>query len=310
MIKRVVEVASPARLSVRHRQLVVTRTEQPEASVPCEDLGVLVVDHPQVTYTHGVFTTLAEAGAVVVLCGADHLPSGMCLPVEGHYEMAARLAVQLEASLPLRKGLWKATVQAKLRQQAVLLDLCGLEGAGLREMAKRVHSGDPDNLEAQGARRYWPVLLGPEFRRQREGAPPNHLLNYGYIVFRSAMARALTAAGLLPVLGIHHHDRRNAFALADDLLEPYRPIVDWRVRQLVQGGGGLNPELERPLRAALLGLFNETVQMGEERMPLMLAFHTTAVSLVKAYETKRVEELRFPRGMPVQPNRGGDDSTP
>ncbi|MBF0176775.1 MAG: type II CRISPR-associated endonuclease Cas1 [Magnetococcales bacterium] len=307
MIKKVVEVASPARLSVRHQQLLIERGDDEAASIPCEDIGILLVEHPAVTYTHGVFVTLNAFGAVIIFCGPDHLPAGIVLPAAGHHESAARIGTQVEASLPLKKGIWKTTIRAKLCQQAALLAERGEEGGALLAMAGRVRSGDSENLEAQAARRYWPLLMGPDFRRERGGAPPNHLLNYGYMVFRAAMARALTAAGLLPALGVNHHAKRNTFALADDLGEPYRPLVDWRVRQMVDAGEGLDPALNRPQRAALLALFNETVRFDGERLPLLAAMGRTAVSLVRCFAEKRTDPI-FPEGMPLPPDGATDDA--
>lgn len=299
MIKRVVEISSgPAHLSIKHRQLVIEREGQEKAIVPCEDLGVLLVDHPSVTYTHGVFTALAEAGAAVVLCGPKHLPSSLLLPLDANTTQTERQRAQLEASLPLKKRFWQAIVSAKLRQQAAVLRAFTGEDAGLLELARQVRSGDPENLEAQGSQRYWRRLFGRSFRRHREGDPPNNLLNYGYMAIRAAMARALCGTGLLPTVGLHHRNRYNPFCLADDLIEPYRPFVDWRVRNLVANKDA--PEsLDREAKQALLSLFNETIEINGRHSPLFLAVYSTAASLNDSFKKDELL-LALPQGLPLQ----------
>lgn len=297
MIKRVLEISSgPARLSIAHRQLVIEREGQEKTTVPCEDIGVVLVDHPAVAYTHGVFTALAEAGAAVVLCGPKHLPSSLLLPLNANTIQTERQRAQLQASLPLKKRLWQTLVSAKLRQQAAVLEVFTGEDAGIAQLARRVRSGAPENIEAQGSQRYWPRLFGRAFRRDRDGDPPNNLLNYGYMVFRAAMARALCGAGLLPTVGLHHHNRYNPFCLADDLLEPYRPFVDWRVRTFV-GQNEATEFLDREAKQALLSLFNETVEVAGRRSPLLLAMHATAASLNEAF-AQNSSELALPQGLP------------
>lgn len=307
MIKRIIEISSgPARLSIAHRQLVIEREGQEKVTVPCEDIGVLLIDHPAVSYTHAVFTLLAEMGAAVVLCGRTHHPTSLLLPLEGNVVQTERYRAQLEASLPLKKRLWQALVAAKIRLQAAVLRVATGEEAGLEALAGRVRSGDPDNLEAQTAQRYWPRLLGSDFRRRRDGPPPNLLLNYGYMALRAAAARALCAAGLMPTVGLHHHNRSNAFCLADDIVEPYRPYVDWRVWRLVEEKAKIW-ELNRETKGALLSLFNESIEVGGCRSPLLLAFHATAASLNDCFETGQ-PALALPSGLPVSPEESPDEA--
>lgn len=307
MIKRILEISSgPARLSIAYGQLVIEREGREKVTAPCEDIGVLLVDHPAVSYTHAVFTTLAGAGAAVVLCAANHHPSSLILPLEGNTVQTERFGTQLEAGLPLKKRLWQALIGAKIRMQAAVLCASTGEDAGLGALAARVRSGDPGNVEAQAAQRYWPRLMGPAFRRRRSGPPPNLLLNYGYTVFRAAAARALSAAGLLPTLGIHHHNRSNAFCLADDMVEPYRPYVDWRVRRLVDEKAEIG-ELNRETKAALLSLFNEVIPVGGQRSPLLLAFHSTAASISNSFRQGE-PALSLPEGLPIQPEDNTDES--
>jgi CRISPR-associated protein Cas1 len=300
MIRKTVEIATAGtRLSIAHRQLVIERPEEERRTLPCEDIGVLVVDHPQTSYTHAVFTTLLDEGAAVVLCGPNHLPAGLLLPLDAHTTQTERHRAQAEASDGVKNRAWQLLIAAKVRQQAAVLSHYTGSDAGLSEIARRVRSGDPDNLEALAAQRYWPRLFGPTFRRFRDGPPPNNLLNYGYAVVRAAIARAIAAAGLIPTLGVHHRNRGNPFCLADDLLEPYRPYVDWRVKQIT--GDRPAPELDRPVKAALLSLFNETVVIGERRSPLLLALHGSATSLCRML-TDNSKELVLPVGLPVEVN--------
>ena len=305
MLKRIVEISGgPARLSVANRQLVVERPEAERVTVPIEDLGVLLVDHPAVSYTHGVFTSLLDAGAAVVLCGGDHHPAGMFLPLSGHREQSERFRHQVDAPLPLKKRLWREIVAAKIAQQGIVLDHFAGKDEGLSELARRVRSGDPENAEAQAAQRYWPALFGREFRRDRSGPPPNNLLNYGYMALRAATARALVAAGLLPTLGIHHHNRYNPFCLADDLMEPFRPYVDIRARKFTDAGS-VPENLDRPAKAALLGIFNDLVEIGGKRTPLMLALHHAAASLADSFASGE-PAAALPSGLPVPPGAEGD----
>ena len=290
MIKRTLEISrDPAYLSVRLGQLQLKRGDEIAASIPCEDLGVVLVDHPQATYSHAALTTLMEHDAVVVLCGRDHLPCGMLLPIGEHTLVVPRLRAQVNASLPTRKRLWQQIVRAKILAQAANLNPDGPAVRRLREFAASVRSGDPDNREAHAARTYWSAWLldGPnrdaadDFRRDPDAPGLNALLNYGYAVMRAAVARAIVAAGLHPALGLHHRHRSNAFCLADDLMEPLRPIVDARVRELAADG---ELELTQPVKAALLDLLTLEVQTGEFNGPLLVALHRYVASLVSVLE--------------------------
>ena len=302
VIRKTVEIASGGvRLSVTHRQLVIERPDQEKRTLPCEDIGVLVIDHPQTSYTHSVFTTLLEDGAAIVLCGQNHLPAGLLLSFEAHTTQTERHRAQAAAGEGVKNRAWKLLIAAKLRQQGAVLAHYTGSDAGLSAMARRVRSGDPQNLEATAAQRYWPRLLGGNFRRFREGRPPNSLLNYGYAVVRAATARAVAAAGLIPTLGVHHRNRGNPFCLADDLMEPYRPYVDWRVKAIL-GSVDVPPALDRPEKAALLSLFNETVLVGGRRLPLLLALHASAASLCRMM-TEGSKEILLPEGLPIEPDK-------
>jgi CRISPR-associated protein Cas1 len=307
VIKKTVEIATAgARLAISHRQLVVERPGREARTLPCEDIGVLVLDHPQTCYTHSVFTTLLEDGAVIVLCGRDHLPAGLVLSLDAHTTQTERHRAQAAATDAVKNRAWKLVIAAKLRQQAAVLIHFTGNDAGLSAMARHVRSGDPQNLEAAGAQRYWPRLFGADFRRSRGGPPPNDLLNYGYAMLRAAAARAVAAAGLIPTLGVHHRNRGNPFCLADDLIEPYRPYVDWRVKNMLLDAGS-PPALDRDGKAALLSLFNETVIVGGRRLPLLLAFHASAASLCRIL-TESGKELLLPDGLPVEPEAADHDA--
>ena len=303
MIRKTVEFSTPGtRLSVANRQLVVERPDLPKATLPIEDLGVVIVDDIRATYTQSVFISLLEAGATVLVTGRDHLPAGMLLPLDAHHVQTERHRAQVETSAPVRKRAWQSIVRAKIVQQAAVLTHFTGNHGGLAPMAGRVRSGDPDNLEAQAAQRYWPRLFGKTFRRDREAEGVNALLNYGYAVVRAAVARGVVAVGLIPSLGVHHRHRGNPFCLADDLLEPYRPYVDWRVRQMSGEDGKSPPDLaERETRAELLSLLNETIHVGGRREPLLLALHTSAASLCRTL-TGGNRTLALPAGLPLEPD--------
>jgi len=298
LIKRTLEISrEPAHLSVRHKQFVLKRDGDVVGSFPCEDLGMVVVDHPQTTYSHAALAALAESDAALVVCGRDHLPAAVLLPLADHSQVVWRVQAQVAAKKPLQKRLWKQLVQAKIRAQAENLP-AGSPRKKLLALAADVRSGDPSNREAQAARVYWAHwLLHPDrevsdeqFRRARDGDGPNALLNYGYAILRAAVARALVGSGLLPSLGIQHSHRANAFCLADDLMEPLRPLVDARVRDLYWDGG---TELDQPTKAALLELLAEPVATSGTTGPLMVALHTLSASLAKCYEGT-ANELEIP----------------
>lgn len=287
MIKRTIEISrEPVHLAVRLDQLLLRHPDLPDAadpSIPCEDIGVVMVDHPQTTYSHAALTRLMEFGAAVVLCGRDHLPLGLLLPIADHTEVVWRIHDQIAIRRPLRKQLWKQIVVAKVRAQAANLETGSKERSKLLALARRVGSGDPANIEAQAARLYWSAWLGDgtAFRRDPDGDGLNALLNYGYAVLRAAVARAVVAAGLHPALGLRHANRSNAFCLADDLVEPIRPIVDARVRELHREG---RLGLDQPTKGRLLELLTAEVELDGQRGPLMVALHRTAASLVRCYE--------------------------
>jgi CRISPR-associated protein Cas1 len=282
LIKRTIEISQePAYLAVHLDQLLIKRDNRVVTQIPCEDIGLVLVDQPQTTYSHAALAALAESDAAVVVCGRDHLPLAMLLPLADHSQVVWRLADQLAASKPLRKQLWKQIVQAKVRGQARNLAPGLPARSKLLDLARQVRSGDPTNIEAQAARVYWVNWLpGEVFRRDADREGLNSLLNYGYGVVRAAVARAIVAAGLLPSLGIKHANRGNAFCLADDLVEPLRPLVDDRARDLYRQGA---ERLDREAKAGLLKLLAEDVRLGQETGPLMVSLHRYVASLVRCF---------------------------
>jgi CRISPR-associated protein Cas1 len=330
MIKRIVEVSqTPAHLSVRLDQLVLRHDSQPIGSVPCEDVGMVVVDHPQASYTHQALCRLAQAGAVVVLCGSKHLPDALILPLADHTEVVWRIRDQIDASKPSLKRLWQQIVQAKIQAQAANLPPGSPAQSRLLQIARSVRSGDPENRESLAARIYWqswiptdpdeapsepkarsaassasrflrPIACSPEpalstFRRDTEGDGLNAFLNYGYAILRAAVARALVAAGLHPTLGLQHCNRSNPFCLADDLMEPLRPLVDRQALALWWDG---RRDLDPITKAGLLTILSETVELGGETGPLMVALHRYAASLARCLRGE-ARTLDIPRPRPT-----------
>lgn len=305
MIKRTIEISrEPAHLSLRHGQLVLEREHVTVSTIPCEDLGMVVVDHPQVSYTHSALAALVEHDAVVIICGKNHLPAGLLLPMTDHSEVVWRLHDQIAVSKPLRKQLWRQIVQAKIRAQAANLADASPERTRLLELARTVKSGDVTNHEAQAARVFWSGWLADDeltrqrspFHRNADGDDEiNVLLNYGYSILRAAVARAIVMAGLHPAFGLQHCNRSNLFCLADDLMEPLRPLVDSRVRDLARlGQSSLSPIT----KAALLQLLTQEATTGSEAGPLMVTLHRYVASLVKCYAGES-EPLEIPEYVPA-----------
>jgi CRISPR-associated protein Cas1 len=306
MIRRTIEISSAARLSVAHRQLVIERHGHAPATIPIEDIGMLLVDNPAVSYTQAVFTALAEAGAAAVLCDGNHLPCVLMQPAVGHTTQTERQHAQIAAPVALRKHLWRALVMEKLRMQGLALAVATGSDWGLRAMAERVQPGDPANLEAQGAQRYFARVFGAGFRRDRSGGAPNTMLNYGYMVVRAAVARSLVGSGLLTSIGLHHRHRGNPFCLADDMVEPYRPLVDLKVLDLIRTGG-ISDELDRETKRVLLSVFNEVVPTSVgTRSPVSLAIQRGSASLAQSFMTGTLQ-LTLPTGLPVA--EADDDET-
>lgn len=308
MIKRTLYFGNPAYLSVRLSQLEIRlpeveknttlSTNFKESSVkqiPIEDIGVVVLDNRQITITQGALGALLDNNVAIISCDEHRMPSGLMLPLAGNTTQSERFRHQIEASLPLKKQLWQQTIQAKIiNQSAVLYSQRGMECGNMETWAKQVKSGDTDNLEGRAAAFYWQNLFGniKGFHRDREGVAPNNLLNYGYAILRAVVARSLVGSGLLPTLGIHHHNRYNAYCLADDIMEPYRPYVDRLVAEIVGSGANIT-ELTPELKSKLLSIPILDVVINGRRSPLMIGVGMTTASLYRCYSGE-IRKIAYP----------------
>jgi CRISP-associated protein Cas1 len=297
MIKRTLYFGNPAYLSTQLEQLVVRLPEvernsslpdsfkkEAQAKIPIEDIGIVILDHQQIIISQALVAKLLDNNVALITCNNTHHPTGLMLNLAGHTLQATRFKSQVEASQPLLKQLWQQTIKAKIKNQALLLNKLGIESGNLMRWSKDVLSGDPDNLEARAAAYYWKVIF-PEikaFRREREGVAPNNLLNYTYSILRAVIARSLVGSGLLPTLGIHHHNKYNHYCLADDIMEPYRPFADALVVSLVRTGE--DPELTPSVKKQLLAIATVDAVFNDERSPLMTATQRTTASLAKCFE--------------------------
>jgi CRISPR-associated protein Cas1 len=353
MIKKTLYFGNSAYLSLKNSQLLIKIPEVekndtlPESfkadavrTIPIEDIGVVVIDNKQITFTSGLMEALLDNNCAVITCDSRSMPQGLMLSLEKNTTQSERFTAQIEASLPLKKQLWQQTVVAKIENQAAVLKNVGIEKCrnveigNMLKWARDVKSGDPDNLEGRAAAYYWKTIFAPpasrhcgldpqspeqegilnqvqndvkyrndfgieNFTRSREGVPPNNLLNYGYAILRAVIARSLVASGLLPTLGIHHHNRYNAYCLADDIMEPYRPFVDKLVIEIlnveIKECRNAEMELTKEVKAKLLQIPVLDVVIGGERSPLMLAAGQTTASLAKCYlgENRKITYPNF-----------------
>lgn len=290
MAWRGLHIANPSELSRKNGQLVVKQSDG-EASFPVEDMAWIVLDTPQVTISAALLSTLAESGVALIVVDGRHHPAGILLSFHQHHAQAAVAHNQIAISQPLKKRLWQRLIVAKIENQAAMLRLVGRDEARtLSAMANRVGSGDPDNIEAQAARLYWSALF--ERFKRHDGDRRNALLDYGYAVVRAALARACTASGLLPAFGIHHASRTNAFNLVDDLLEPFRPVVDRLAHRRERECEGDTLSVDD--RRAMAGVLTETVEIGEESQTVLAATEAVATSLVRAIDRGRADPLVIP----------------
>ena len=291
MIGRVIEVVeSDRRLSLEYGNMVIKDSSHTLAKVSLDDISAVVVNPYGTSQTAGLLAAFAERSIPFVIAGKNFSPIGVMRPIEGNFEQSARIEAQIEATKPTSKRLWQQIIRAKIDMQAMALDVVGAQSASLKEMALRVRSGDPDNLEAQAARAYWSRMFGRQFRRDRALAGINSFLNYGYAVLRSATARAVVSAGLHPSIGIHHRNAYNSMRLVDDLMEPYRPLVDLRVYSMAKAG----PEEVNALsKRKLVSVINTDVPTSAGMSPVSVALHCMATSLSQVYLGER-DRLELP----------------
>lgn len=300
MIGRIVEVADDKRHLFLSRGFLVVQDTDGErkelGQVPLDDIAAVIANAHGLSYTNNLLVALAERCAPFVLCAANHNAVGMLLPIEGNYQQAKRYDAQIAANQPLIKRLWAEIVKSKLQQQAAALEAAGAPYVPLQALVRKVRSGDPENFEAQGARRYWSLLFGDEFRRDQQGGGINGMLNYGYTVLRATTARAIVAAGLHPTIGLHHSNEGNAMRLVDDLMEPFRPVIDLKVWQLQkQGESEITPETKR----ALVRTLYDDMQTSAGATPVMVCTQKLATSLAQVFMGEK-DKLDLPLpGLPI-----------
>lgn len=292
MIKRTLYFGNECYLSTQKQRLVLRYpNSEEEKTIPIEDIGIVILDHYRLTLTSNLLNKLLGNNVAVITCDAQHLPLGMFLNLNGHTLQQEHFAHQIGVTTAKKDRLWKQVIQAKIANQATLLERQGIPVLNMQRWVKQVKNGDPENLEARAAGYYWKYLFGNiSFVRERFGAAPNGLLNYGYAILRGVVARALIGSGLLPTLGMHHHNKYNAYCLADDMMEPYRPFVDEVVLQMVQNG---ITELNTESKQVLLQIPVLDVRINQQRSPLMIAVQQTTASLQQSYGGSR-KTLKLP----------------
>ncbi len=301
MLKRTIYIGNPSYLRLEHQQLYVkcAKTQELRGSIPIEDIGILLLDHPQITITTKVLDKLMQHTVAVINSDAKHLPNGLMLPLQGHSELTQRWHYQIEASQPLKKQLWKQTVIAKIENQRNLLALNQQEATPMNLYLKHVNSGDEGNMEGKAAKHYWKHIF-EGFTRDRAGSAPNNMLNFGYAILRSIVARALVSSGMLPALGIFHSNKYNPYCLADDIMEPYRPYVDKMVLDYLKQHYNPSTESELPtelttqVKSYLLGIATQDVLIDDLQRPLMAAVTTTTASLQACFKGKR-RQISYPQ---------------
>lgn len=287
MIKRTIYFGNPAYLFYKNRQLVVKKPEAggKYATIPVEDIALVVLDNSQITITHQLVQALQENTAAIISCDNKHLPASIMLPIAGHHVMTERMRKQIDVSLPLKRQLWKQTVEAKLTNQAKVLEYFGKDSNRLYWLIDRLEPGDKTNVEGRAAAYYWKELFGDDYIREREGSCPNMHLNYAYSIIRAIVARALVSSGMHPAFGLYHSNRYNIYCLADDLMEPYRPFVDKLVYDLYIKGGIESEKLDTNIKATLLKVAACDVLIDKKRSPLMVAASRTTNSLYECYDS-------------------------
>lgn len=298
MIKKTLYFGNPVYLKKSLNQLTVTFPEASEReakTIPIEDIGMVILDHPRITITQSLLSELIENNAAILNCDQKHMPKGLVMPMTANHTYTEKLKHQLESSEPLRKNLWQQTIKSKILNQAALLEKQGVAVKNMLHWAKHVRSGDPDNLEGRAAAYYWKTIMDdPAFRRGREEPAPNNLLNYGYAVLRAIVARSLVSSGMLPALGIHHKSKYNPFCLADDVMEPYRPYVDQLVLKVQNDFNEEDIELlTTEVKQAILVIPTMDVAIEGTTSPLMVGMQRTTASLMQCFEGLR-RKISYP----------------
>jgi CRISPR-associated protein Cas1 len=294
MSKRVISISNQARLSLHQKQMVVQRNNELNITIPIEDIGVCICENPMISCTQALLSACAKENVIIIICDERHMPCSMIIPLNNHTLHSKIITQQSKAKITVLKQLWQVIIRAKILAQAALLEKLNKEGVmKLKTLAAKVRSGDPDNKEAQAAKIYWQNLFAEKFKRDPEGEGINHFLNYGYAIIRAAVARAIVGAGLHPALGIHHHNQYNAFCLADDLLEPFRPLVDEHVYSLFNAGE-TEHTLDTDAKKEILNILAKELTIGNQKLPLLIALQQYAASL-KAVLCENNNKLEIPR---------------
>ncbi len=292
MIKRIIDISEQAYLHQQHQQLLIDKNGKTVAKIPIEDIGVLILQHPAIVISQAVVITCQQNNVAIVFCDARHLPYSVLLPIsDGNSLHSKIIQQQINLSLPAKKRVWQQIVRHKISGQARVLKHVGKNAVALERLAENVKAGDPDNLEAQAAQKYWRLLFGDDFRRDTDAEGINSLLNYGYAIMRAMVARAIVASGLHPALGVQHSNQYNGLCLADDVMEPFRPWVDLRVYQLALD----HPELmvNQATKQPFLKLLGESVRWGKQTMPLMVACHYLLADIKRAFDDKN-QKIIYP----------------
>lgn len=293
MLKRVIDVSNASYLHVKNKQLLLDQQGKQVAAIPIEDIAVLILEHPAIVLTQQLIIACQQNNTALVFCDDKHLPYSIILPVsEGNSLHSKILRQQIQLKKTMQKRLWQQIVVHKLQQQALTLKLNGIENKTILRLSEKVKSGDSQNHEAQAAKQYWSLLMGKTFRRNPEQDGVNAMLNYGYSIMRALVARALVGAGLHPALGLHHSNQYNGLCLADDIMEPFRPWVDFVVSRLYQRDGVY--EINQHSKRCLLALMAENVQWRGNSMPLMVACHYLCANLKEAY-AGTTDKLDYPQ---------------
>ena len=295
MLKKTILLENKAQMGIKNNQLVV-KTETRQSTIPVEDIGFLVIDHPEIFISIPAMNLLVENNSAVIVCNTQHLPNGMFLNLNSHHIQQEIFKNQIEASIPLKKQLWQQTIVEKIKNQGILLSQITGTKNTFEFLASKVLSGDSTNMEGVAASQYWKSFFESNsniaFKRERFGDYPNNFLNYGYAILRAATARALSGSGLLNTLGIHHKSKYNAFALADDIMEPFRPLVDEKIYEIIQNDS--SQELNTTIKSQILQILTRTVYFKEEKSPLMVALQKTASSLQQCYTGER-KKIKYPQ---------------
>ncbi|MGV9003818.1 type II CRISPR-associated endonuclease Cas1 [Flavobacterium sp.] len=291
MLKKSLLIENKSSITTKNNQLVI-KSEIRESTIPVEDIGYIVLDHPEIYLSIPAMNFLVENNTAVIICGNNHLPNGMLLNLNSHHIQQEIFKNQINATLPLKKQLWQQTIMEKITNQGILLENNTNTNNSFEFIASKVLSGDTTNREGVAAAMYWKQFFELKFKRERFGDYPNNFLNYGYAILRAATARALSGSGLLNTLGIHHKSKYNAFALADDIMEPYRPLVDEKVLEIMQKYD--EQDLSTAIKAELLQILTRTVYFNDEKSPLMVALQKTASSLQQCFSGER-KRIKYPK---------------